>query len=73
MPQSAKARRAYKKKYYQNNAEKFRSKQRDNLEDKRVKSTSHARSKAQNNSGSLRTGYARARAGSRARDIPLYV
>ena len=48
MPQSAKARRAYKKKYYQNNAEKFRSKQRDNLEDKRVKSTSHARSKAQN-------------------------
>ena len=45
MPQSAKARRAYRKKYYKNNAEKLRSKQRlnydRNVEDKQIKNRSY--------------------------------
>ena len=45
MPQSAKARRAYKKQYYQTNVEKFKSKQRENymrnVEGKRVKNKAY--------------------------------
>ena len=45
MPQSAKARRAYRKKYYENNAEKLRSKKRisydRNVDDKQINNRSY--------------------------------